>query len=104
MLIDGNDGNSEHPESQIIGTDLSPIQPGWYVRILMLYLIIPMPNHSACRVPPNLRFEIDDVESDWAYQSNFDFIHLRILGGSLKDVPKVIRQAFQRLNPGGWLE
>ncbi|KAI9784702.1 MAG: hypothetical protein M1816_000767 [Peltula sp. TS41687] len=74
----------EHPESEVIGTDLSPIQPGW--------------------VPPNLRFEIDDAESEWAYQSKFDFIHLRTMGGAIKDIPKLLRQAFKHLNPGGWLE
>ena len=68
----------------MIGTDLSPIQPRW--------------------VPPNLRFEIDDAESEWAYKSKFEFIHLRTLGGSIKDVPKLLRQAYNNLKPGGWIE
>ena len=73
-----------HPSAEVIGTDLSPIQPRW--------------------VPPNLRFEVDDAESDWTYTSKFDFIHLRTLGGSIGDVPKLLRQAFDHLNPGGWIE
>ncbi|KAJ5246374.1 hypothetical protein N7468_001357 [Penicillium chermesinum] len=50
------------PGAEIIGTDLSPIQPGW--------------------VPSNCRFFIDDVESDWAFTPGeaFDFIHARTMG------------------------
>ena len=74
----------EHPSAEVIGTDLSPIQPRW--------------------VPPNLKFEIDDAESDWAYPAKFDFIFLRTMGGSIRDIPKLLRQAYNNLNPGGWIE
>ncbi|KKY18340.1 putative phosphoethanolamine n [Phaeomoniella chlamydospora] len=37
----------EYPSAEVIGTDLSPIQPGW--------------------VPPNVRFEIDDATQEWDY-------------------------------------
>ena len=74
----------EHPSAEVIGTDLSPIQPRW--------------------VPPNVRFMIDDAESEWAYGSKFEFIHLRTLGGSIKDVPKLLQQAYNNLKPGGWIE
>ena len=47
---------------------------------------------------------MDDAESDRAYQSKFDFIHLRTLGGSIKDVPRLIQQAYDNLKPGGWVE
>lgn len=56
------------------------------------------------RVPPNLKFEIDDAESEWTYASKFDLIHFRSMGGSFKDVPKVVRQAYDHLAPGGWIE
>lgn len=56
------------------------------------------------RVPPNLRFEIDDAESEWAYRSKFDFIHLRSMGGSFRDVSRVLQQAYDNLQPGGWIE
>ena len=68
----------------MIGRDLSPIQPRW--------------------VPPNLRFVIDDAESERAYGSPFEFIHLRTLGGSIKDVPKLLGQVYDNLKPGGWIE
>lgn len=55
----------EFPNCEVIGTDLSPIQPTW--------------------VPPNLKFFVDDVESDWSYNvdNHFDFIHGRMMGGAL---------------------
>ncbi|KAI9886813.1 MAG: nucleolar complex protein 14 [Watsoniomyces obsoletus] len=58
----------------------------------------------AARVPPNLKFEIDDAEAEWAYTGKFDFIHLRTMGGSIKDVPRLLRQAHHNLKPGGWIE
>ncbi|KAH8689995.1 S-adenosyl-L-methionine-dependent methyltransferase [Talaromyces proteolyticus] len=76
----------EHPTAQVFGTDLSPIQPGW--------------------VPPNVQFYIDDVESDWMYDADdaFDLIHTRVMGGSIGDWDKFVRQGFAHLKPGGWLE
>lgn len=76
----------EFPSAQVIGTDLSPIQPRW--------------------VPPNLKFEVDDAEDEWLYDSGaqFDFIHFGNLGGSISDWPKLVSQAYRHLRPGGWLE
>ncbi|KAL7266594.1 hypothetical protein RUND412_010855, partial [Rhizina undulata] len=73
------------PSAQVIGVDLSPIQPSW--------------------VPPNLRFEVDDIEEVWKYQENsFDFIHIRLMAGFIYDWPKLYKQAFKALKPGGWIE
>lgn len=72
-----------HPESHVIGMDLSPIQPSW--------------------VPPNLEFVVDDVEDDWTGQP-FDYIHIRMLAGAIKDWSRLLSQAFEYLNPGGWIE
>jgi len=76
----------ENPGSEVLGTDLSPIQPTW--------------------VPPNARFYIDDVESEWIYNPDeaFDFIHCRTMSGSIGDWEKLIRQSYTHLQPGGWLE
>ncbi|KKA25673.1 hypothetical protein T310_0313 [Rasamsonia emersonii CBS 393.64] len=76
--------HSEYPSAQVIGTDLSPIQPPW--------------------VPPNCVFEIDDFESDWLYKNKFDFIHGRELEGCVADEERLFRQAFEHLRPGGYLE
>ncbi|KAI9805752.1 MAG: hypothetical protein M1833_005245 [Piccolia ochrophora] len=76
----------QYPSATVIGTDLSPIQPRW--------------------VPPNVQFEIDDLESQWTYEPNkFDLIHTRILlGGSVLDWPAFFKQAFEHCKPGGFFE
>ncbi|KAJ3549015.1 hypothetical protein NM208_g712 [Fusarium decemcellulare] len=74
----------EYPSAEVIGTDLSPIQPGW--------------------VPPNCIFEVDDFESDWPFEEPFDFIHARELEGCIRDDDRLFRQAFQHLTPGGYIE
>lgn len=76
----------DFPAADIIGTDLSPIQPSW--------------------APPNCRFFIDDAESDWAFEPGqaFDYIHARTLAGGIGDWQKLLRQAFAHLRPGGWFE
>ncbi|KAK5791515.1 hypothetical protein VI817_006824 [Penicillium citrinum] len=76
----------DYPTIDIIGTDLSPIQPNW--------------------APPNCRFFIDDAESDWTFTPDeaFDYIHARSLGGGIGDWPRLLRQAFTHLKPGGWFE
>ncbi|KAL7267258.1 hypothetical protein RUND412_010162 [Rhizina undulata] len=75
----------QFPDCEVIGTDLSPIQPEW--------------------VPQNLKFEVDDVEEAWSYEDNsFDFIHIRHMAGHIADWPKLYEQAFKALKPGGWIE
>ena len=76
----------EFPNAQVIGTDLSPIQPSW--------------------VPANCQFFVDDMESDWSWShdENFDFIHGRGLGGSVADWPKFHRQVYKHLKAGAWVE
>ncbi|EED23912.1 conserved hypothetical protein [Talaromyces stipitatus ATCC 10500] len=76
-----------HPETQVIATDLSYIQPTW--------------------VPPNLRFEIDDAESEWHFHEEnikFDYIHIRSMAGSIADWPRLLQRAYDHLSPGGWIE
>lgn len=72
--------------AEVVGTDLSPIQPSW--------------------APPNCRFYIDDAESDWTFAPGeaFDYIHVRSLSGGIGDWPRLMRQAFHHLRPGGWFE
>ena len=76
----------EYTSAEVIGTDLSPIQPSW--------------------VPPNCTFIVDDAENEWPYYPNtaFDFVHWRVLTGAIKDWPHLHKQAYQHLKPGGWLE
>ena len=75
----------EYPSAQVIGTDVSPIQPDW--------------------VPTNLQFQVDDAEADWAFpQDSFDYIHIRGMGGSIRNWPQLFRQAYDHLKPGGKVE
>jgi hypothetical protein len=48
-----------HPSCQIVGIDLSPIQPNV--------------------VPSNCSFVVDNVEDEWVWNEPFDFIHSRML-------------------------
>lgn len=75
---------NEHPETDVLGTDLSPIQPEY--------------------VPPNCRFEVDDAEDEWVFSHKFDFIHSRFMSGSISNFPDLFGMCFENLNPGGWVE
>lgn len=46
-------------------------------------------------VPPNVAFEIDDVEEEWLYSRPFDYIHCRAMAASLTNWPRLVQQAFQ---------
>ncbi|KXH45424.1 UMTA protein [Colletotrichum nymphaeae SA-01] len=73
-----------HPEAEVLGMDLSPTQPS--------------------EVPPNVKFEIDDFDEDWLYSQPFDYIHSRIINGGVGDWKKLIKKAYDNLQPGGWFE
>lgn len=48
------------------------------------------------RVPPNVQFEVEDMEEEWTYPDNyFDYIHMRSMSGSFMDWDKVIEQAYK---------
>ncbi|KAK1633509.1 S-adenosyl-L-methionine-dependent methyltransferase [Colletotrichum phormii] len=74
-----------YPSAEVIGVDISPIQPGW--------------------VPPNCKFQIDDIEQPWTWPvSYFDFVHISHLEGSVADWPKHYGQAFAHIKSGGLIE
>lgn len=79
------------PTSRVIGTDLSLIQPD--------------PQALNCS------FQRGDAESEWVFRTaeepsgiKFDFIHLRMVFTCFSDTRSVIKQAFDNMNPGGWVE
>ncbi|KIY02246.1 uncharacterized protein Z520_02384 [Fonsecaea multimorphosa CBS 102226] len=74
----------QHPESNVLGIDLSPIQPR--------------------AIPPNCKFDVDDFDTRWTFNRRFDFIHGRMLLASCSDFPRLFRRALDALQPGGWLE
>ena len=55
-----------------------------------------MGHYAKFRVPPNVSFELDDMEEEWTYKDNsFDYIHMRSLSGSFKDWDAVLSQAYR---------
>jgi len=73
-----------YPAARVKGLDISSIQPKF--------------------VPSNVRFVLDDVEQDWGEPSKYDFIYCRNLIGAIEDWPRLIRQMYESLRPGGWVE
>ncbi|EEH50193.2 uncharacterized protein PADG_06272 [Paracoccidioides brasiliensis Pb18] len=76
----------DYPSAQILGIDLSPIR------------------NTFDATPDNVRFEVDDVESEWTFINNFDYIHSRYMTASIRDWPKLIERCYSHLMPGGWAE
>jgi len=75
----------QFPSAEVIGVDLSPVQPSF--------------------VPPNCRFEIEDVIQPWTYPLNsFDYIHLRMMTGSIPNWTAFYKKVYQHLKPGAWVE
>ncbi|KAF4854438.1 Secondary metabolism regulator LAE1 [Colletotrichum siamense] len=75
----------EFPAFEVIGTDISAVQPSW--------------------VPPNCQFQIDDAQQDWTFKRDwFDVIHARNLHGGIDDWQRFYDQAYAHLKPGGWFE
>ncbi|KAF6831012.1 methyltransferase [Colletotrichum musicola] len=72
------------PDAQVVGNDLSPIQPSW--------------------TPPNVKFEMDDVESEWLSDRKYDFILCHYMLASIGDRPKLVKNIYDNLAPGGWTE
>ncbi|KAI3543290.1 methyltransferase [Colletotrichum filicis] len=93
--------------AEVIGNDLSAIQPEWCVKSRHESLSDDSKAHSSSldsRVPPNVKFEIDDVESEWVGVKKYDFIMCRYMAASIQDWPKLIANIYDNLNPGGWAE
>jgi len=63
------------PTCVVIGVDISMIQPIW--------------------VPPNVAFEIFDVEAQWEWSEDRRFIFGRQLAGSIIDWSQLIRQCHE---------
>jgi len=75
----------QYESAEVVGTDLSPIQPTF--------------------VPPNCKFEIDDASAEWTFTLNStDLVFMRFMLGCFTDWTAVYREAFKCLKPGGWLE
>ncbi|KAI5816663.1 S-adenosyl-L-methionine-dependent methyltransferase [Pyronema omphalodes] len=75
----------KYPMAEVIGTDLSPIQPDW--------------------VPANCRFEVDDAMLEWTFkEDSFDFIHCRNIASGVSDWNHLISEIMRCTTPGGYVE
>ncbi|KAG9248500.1 S-adenosyl-L-methionine-dependent methyltransferase [Calycina marina] len=75
----------KNPNAQVIGTDLSLIQP-------------------RRATVPNCEFIREDSEDPWIFPHKFDYIHARAILSCFNDTAAVFQQAFDNLNEGGWIE
>ncbi|KAK2730232.1 methyltransferase domain-containing protein [Colletotrichum kahawae] len=78
------DFGEDHPDAEVLGMDLSHSMPEY--------------------VPPNVKFEIDDLEEEWIYSRPFDYIHSRMMNSSISDWKIYLQKAFKHLTPGGYFE
>ncbi|WKT53844.1 hypothetical protein QSH57_004428 [Fusarium oxysporum f. sp. vasinfectum] len=74
----------DHPEAEVRGIDLSPIQPNF--------------------VPANVEFQIDDIDEEWNYSAPFTYIHSRMMNMSIQNWEDYLRKIFDNLTPGGYVE
>lgn len=74
----------QHPESQVVGTDLSLIQPAKY--------------------PANCTFIREDIEEDWIHEQPYDYVHWRLMCTAFGDHRAVIQKVYDNLPPGAWCE
>lgn len=75
----------QYPNSRVIGSDLSLIQPQGIVE--------------------NCSFVRQDAEGDeWTYTHAFDYIHFRMLFTCFNDLTVILQKAYSHLEPGGWIE
>lgn len=56
------------------------------------------------RAPPNVFFELDDAENEWAYDEPFDFIHMRNLSGAFSSWSAIYAEVSKNLKRGGSFE
>ncbi|KAJ5987604.1 Secondary metabolism regulator laeA [Penicillium sp. IBT 35674x] len=77
---------NKYPDSFVVGTDLSPIQP--------------------TNRPKNCDFHAPfDFEGPWAMgEDSWDLIHLQMGSGSVQSWPSLYRRIFDHLRPGAWFE
>src|SRR5689334_14042810 len=50
------------------------------------------------RVPPNVKFVIDDVEAEWVTQEPFDFIFCRYMVACIKDWPALMKRVHEYIH------
>ncbi|KUI56233.1 tRNA1(Val) (adenine(37)-N6)-methyltransferase [Cytospora mali] len=78
---------NQHPDANVIGTDLSLIQP-------------PDAAENCSFIKENSEYD----EWVYEYQEPFDFIFMRLVNSCFDNHRTVFKKAFDNLQPGGWIE
>ncbi|KAL3305646.1 methyltransferase domain-containing protein [Colletotrichum asianum] len=60
--------------------------------------------HHVVSVPPNGKFEVDDIEQPWAYGQPLDYIHIRGMTSSISDWPAFVEKVYNGLASGCYIE
>ncbi|KAI1355512.1 S-adenosyl-L-methionine-dependent methyltransferase [Xylaria sp. FL0043] len=55
-------------------------------------------------IPSNCKFLVDDVEDTWENGQDWDFIHMRNMIPILRDPVQVLKNVYENLRPGAWVE
>lgn len=91
------DFGEEHPDAEVCGVDLSAVQPELCVNsdiqgpdLTGYYRLT-----RVSSVPPNVKFEIDDIDQPWTFSKPFDYIHSRMMNSSIKDWKAYIQTCFE---------
>ncbi|KXH69394.1 methyltransferase domain-containing protein [Colletotrichum salicis] len=87
------------PNDWVIGVDLSPIQLNASGSRMNAWL-----NVVVYSVPPNLFYEIYDLEQPWPWREPFDFIFFRHMNTAFADWVEIFEKALGHLEPGGYIE
>ncbi len=86
----------KYPDSLVIGTDLSPVQPRSYEMILQK---LSQSSHAKnLRGPENIHFIMEDVNQKdwtWPHDNYFDHIHSRFMLGSISNWSSFAKKAFK---------
>lgn len=76
---------AENPQSDVIGTDISMIQP-------------------TENLPPNCSFVREDSEEEWIFGKKFTYIHWRLMVSAFQDHRAMLQKVYENLLPDGWAE
>lgn len=65
------------------------ISSAQFLRLLLTRIV------TLFSVPPNLRFEIDDIEDEWTFSRPFDYIHSRFMTAGIRDWKLFLQRCFE---------
>lgn len=95
----------QYPSAQVIGNDLSPIQPNMLVASIPFTVRQLLTHIISIWFLRIYNFLVDDIEAEWVDDGTpYDFIHARYLCYSIKDFRKLfeaMRQAYKAWRLGG---